>query len=65
MISRRILPPVSFPLSFPAASSFSKKEQVLHDPGLCIDDDITCKDWAAAGECVKNKGFMVGAGDYP
>jgi hypothetical protein len=48
-------------MSVPAAGSFTKKHSMPHDPGLCADDDITCKDWAAAGECVKNKGFMVGA----
>lgn len=45
--------------------SFTRKERMAHDPGLCADDDITCKDWAAAGECVKNKGFMVGSPAAP
>lgn len=30
------------------------------DPGICADRDPNCKNWAAAGECVRNAKFMTG-----
>lgn len=32
------------------------------DPGRCVDAHKQCPQWAAAGECKKNPGFMIGAG---
>jgi hypothetical protein len=31
------------------------------DPGVCMDVDSRCADWAKAGECTKNPGYMTGA----
>ncbi|PNH11495.1 Prolyl 4-hydroxylase subunit alpha-1 [Tetrabaena socialis] len=30
------------------------------DAGACVDGNSRCADWAAAGECSRNKGFMAG-----
>jgi len=30
------------------------------EPGMCVDLHKQCTAWAAAGECQKNKGFMMG-----
>lgn len=30
------------------------------DPDKCENNDPSCEAWAAAGECTKNPGFMVG-----
>ncbi len=32
------------------------------EPGLCQDYNERCAQWAAAGECTKNPGYMVGVG---
>jgi prolyl 4-hydroxylase len=31
------------------------------DPGHCVDLHDQCNQWAEAGECEKNKGYMLGA----
>ena len=36
---------------------YDKKRQ----PSKCEDQDALCRDWAGAGECEKNKAFMVGS----
>lgn len=36
--------------------------EVDPDPGLCEDTHERCADWAAAGECDRNKAYMVRAG---
>uniref|UniRef100_A0A0D3FE85 procollagen-proline 4-dioxygenase n=1 Tax=Oryza barthii TaxID=65489 RepID=A0A0D3FE85_9ORYZ len=33
--------------------------------GKCEDEHVLCSSWAAAGECAKNPGYMVGTSDYP
>ena len=36
------------------------------DPGYCEDTNDRCDEWASAGECDKNPGFMKGEGsDQP
>ncbi|XP_076945401.1 putative prolyl 4-hydroxylase 12 [Bidens hawaiensis] len=34
------------------------------DDGLCTDEDDSCPQWAAVGECERNPIFMVGTSDY-
>jgi 2OG-Fe(II) oxygenase superfamily len=31
------------------------------DPGVCMDVDSRCVEWAKSGECTKNPGYMTGA----
>lgn len=33
--------------------------------GVCADKNYMCQQWAAAGECEKNPGYMVGNKDSP
>uniref|UniRef100_A0A0E0CVP0 procollagen-proline 4-dioxygenase n=1 Tax=Oryza meridionalis TaxID=40149 RepID=A0A0E0CVP0_9ORYZ len=33
--------------------------------GKCEDEHVLCSSWAAAGECAKNPGYMVGTSDSP
>lgn len=48
----------------------NKKETGVHakllpredDPGVCIDVEEKCGEWAEEGECEKNSGFMTGRG---
>eukprot|EP00798_Chlamydomonas_sp_ICE-L_P025320 gene25320-10976_t len=35
----------------------------FNQPGKCDDFHEECVRWAARGECTKNQGFMLGAGD--
>ena len=35
------------------------------DPGLCVDVEARCAEWAASGECAKNPGYMLGAAASP
>jgi hypothetical protein len=42
-----------------AAESFGNKEPYDIDPGVCKDVHPNCQDWAKAGECDNNAGFMV------
>lgn len=41
------------------AAAAEAAEQPLPQPEECGDDQKKCKDWAAAGECDKNRGYMV------
>lgn len=34
------------------------------DPNKCENDNPHCEEWAAAGECEKNKPYMIGEGSY-
>lgn len=36
-----------------------KQSDLPHDPGLCEDWHEKCSEWAAKGECEKNKDYMV------
>ena len=39
-----------------------EKPAPVVDPGLCHNGHNQCEEWAAAGECTKNPGYMTGAG---
>ncbi|KAL6755211.1 hypothetical protein V8C86DRAFT_2682598 [Haematococcus lacustris] len=43
-------------------ATYGAPRSPLPDPGLCQDTNIRCHEWALAGECEKNPGFMAGAG---
>ena len=40
--------------------SLGKKHDPLPDPGMCTNRHEMCEQWAAAGECQKNSGYMKG-----
>lgn len=35
-------------------------DEATHMPEDCEDFEAACKEWASAGECTKNVGYMVG-----
>jgi hypothetical protein len=39
-----------------------ESERRLDDPGVCVDKNTKCAEWAAAGECKKNAVYMTGEG---
>lgn len=41
--------------------SLSQPHTPIPDPGLCNDRHEMCNQWAKAGECQKNPGFMLGS----
>ena len=43
-----------------AAEPAAASSDAVDGPGACKDIDEECEDWAKAGECVANPGFMVG-----
>ncbi|KAH6770888.1 hypothetical protein C2S52_015691 [Perilla frutescens var. hirtella] len=40
------------------------KDLARADDADCTDEDESCPDWAAVGECQKNSVFMIGSPDY-
>ncbi len=43
-----------------AAHTYGLNDTIEVDPGDCKDAEPRCAQWASAGECTKNKGYMVG-----
>ncbi len=42
-----------------AAAELATAYRALHTDGLCDDRERNCADWAARGECEKNRDFMA------
>lgn len=42
----------------------SQELPAVSDDEECIDQDDSCPQWAASGECQRNPVFMVGSPDY-
>ncbi|KAG2493976.1 hypothetical protein HYH03_007903 [Edaphochlamys debaryana] len=36
-----------------------RHEPYLRDPGVCYDESDSCAEWAARGDCEKNKDYMI------
>lgn len=44
------------------ARSVKQRPAAPAEPGLCLDSDERCPQWAQQGECERNPKFMVGEG---
>eukprot|EP00195_Chlamydomonas_chlamydogama_P013578 CAMPEP_0202891606 /NCGR_PEP_ID=MMETSP1392-20130828/1619_1 /ASSEMBLY_ACC=CAM_ASM_000868 /TAXON_ID=225041 /ORGANISM="Chlamydomonas chlamydogama, Strain SAG 11-48b" /LENGTH=352 /DNA_ID=CAMNT_0049575405 /DNA_START=201 /DNA_END=1259 /DNA_ORIENTATION=+ len=40
--------------------TFRRVADDFHDPGICKDHHVQCKQWADSGECKRNPNFMIG-----
>ena len=43
-------------------ASLKEKHEPVPDPGLCRNNHAMCDNWAKAGECKGNPGYMLGSG---
>ena len=50
------------PTTFKPVKSKAEQGQadVQNDPGFCVNKHPQCVEWASAGECDKNPGYMTG-----